>query len=169
MLPSRSTSKTNEQLPESTHRHPGARSQESDSSRQSDSSRLRIRLGGRLPTIGSCWIFGCAGRNALAFSAAHVFQEVVRSEERHDRSVPSMLDILRPLRARPVTLVKIGSRRSILKSWAEHSSWTSFECISMAAQTSRFANSSFKGMPRRPLSSSASWRFTRVRSRQGRL
>jgi Trypsin-like peptidase domain len=67
--------------------------------------------------IGSCWIFAPAGRDALAFSAAHVFDEVVRSEGRHERTAASTPDILRSLKRKPVSLaftrLKAIYRRSI--------------------------------------------------------
>jgi hypothetical protein len=62
------------------------------------------RTDGHMRPIGSCWIFATTGREALAFSAAHVFDEVVRSEERHDSSSLSLPDVLRPVKPRPVSL-----------------------------------------------------------------
>jgi hypothetical protein len=59
---------------------------------------------GSFRPVGSCWIFAIAGRDALAFSAAHIFEEIVRSEERHERAAPSMPDILRPLKSKAVAL-----------------------------------------------------------------
>jgi hypothetical protein len=59
---------------------------------------------GSFRPIGSCWIFASAGVSALAFSAAHVFDEVVRSEERHDRTAASMPDVLRSPKPKPVSL-----------------------------------------------------------------
>ncbi len=61
-------------------------------------------LDGSFRPVGTCWIFALAGRQALAFSAAHVFDEIVRSEERHDLSAPSMPDLLRPLKPKAVAL-----------------------------------------------------------------
>lgn len=61
---------------------------------------------GSFRPVGTCWIFAFStdGKHALAFSAAHVFDEVVRSEGRHQRAAASMPDILRPQRSTPVTL-----------------------------------------------------------------
>jgi len=59
---------------------------------------------GSFRPVGSCWIFTTAVRDAFAFSAAHVFEEVVRSEGRHERGVASMPDIFRPLKPKPVSL-----------------------------------------------------------------
>lgn len=44
---------------------------------------------GSVEGIGTCWIVSTCGRDAIAFSAAHIFDYVVRREERHERSVPS--------------------------------------------------------------------------------
>lgn len=59
---------------------------------------------GSFRPVGTCWIFAIAGRDAFAFSAAHIFEDVVRCEERHERGVPSLPDIFRPLRPRPIVL-----------------------------------------------------------------
>jgi Trypsin-like peptidase domain len=59
---------------------------------------------GSFRPVGSCWIFATAGRDALAFSAAHVFEEVVRSEGRHESAVASMPDVFRSLRPKAVSL-----------------------------------------------------------------
>ena len=61
---------------------------------------------GSFRPVGTCWIFSIAddGQDAWAFSAAHVFQEVVRSEGRHERSASSTPDILRRSQSRPVAL-----------------------------------------------------------------
>jgi len=59
---------------------------------------------GSFRPIGSCWIFATAGRDAFAFSATHVFEEVVRSEGRHDRATASMPNIFRSQKPRAVSL-----------------------------------------------------------------
>lgn len=62
------------------------------------------REDGAFRPIGSCWIFAAAGSSALAFTAAHIFEEVARSEGRHERADRTMPDILRSARPRPVNL-----------------------------------------------------------------
>jgi hypothetical protein len=57
---------------------------------------------GSFRPVGSCWIFATTGRDALAFSAAHIFEEIVRSEDRHERAAPSMPDLLRPRKSKAV-------------------------------------------------------------------
>lgn len=59
---------------------------------------------GSFRPVGSCWLFAVQGRDAFAFSATHIFDEVVRSEERHERSVASMPDFFRALKPRPIDL-----------------------------------------------------------------
>jgi hypothetical protein len=59
---------------------------------------------GSFRPVGSCWIFAATGRDALAFSATHIFDDVVRSEQRHERMVPSMPDIFRPLKLPAIAL-----------------------------------------------------------------
>ena len=56
---------------------------------------------GSFRPVGTCWIFAANGRDALAFSATHVFEEIVRSEQRHDRAVASMPGILRDQNSPP--------------------------------------------------------------------
>jgi hypothetical protein len=59
---------------------------------------------GSFCAVGTCWIFAIAGRDALAFSAKHVFDEVVRCEGRHEREAASIPDILRARKPRPISL-----------------------------------------------------------------
>jgi hypothetical protein len=46
---------------------------------------------GTIEGIGTCWIFAVNGTDALAFSATHVFDYLVRREGRHERSVASSM------------------------------------------------------------------------------
>ena len=72
---------------------------------------VTVGTDGSYRPIGTCWIFLTAGRDAFAFSAAHVFEEVVRSECRHERSAASMPDIIRSAKPPAVTLAKTSLRR----------------------------------------------------------
>lgn len=65
---------------------------------------IAVGTDGSFRPVGTCWVFAVAGRDAFAFSAAHVFEEIVRSEGRHDRSVASMPDIFRPIKPQAVPL-----------------------------------------------------------------
>lgn len=59
---------------------------------------------GKWVPAGSCFVFAINDRVALAFSAAHVFEYVVRSEGHHDKSAASMPNILRDQRPPAVDL-----------------------------------------------------------------
>lgn len=44
---------------------------------------------GSFRPVGTCWVFAIGNGGALAFSAAHIFDDVVRQEGRHQRHSPS--------------------------------------------------------------------------------